>query len=340
MDFIEFKKKFEQIKMVEEPNSVSSKPLVSVCVQTYQHANFIKQCLDSILMQETDFEFEILLGEDDSNDGTREICKEYAAKHPEKIRLFLHHRANNISIGGAPTGRFNFATNLFTARGKYIAFCEGDDFWTDPLKLKKQVGFLESNPEFVITYHDAKIISASGDIINKSKTKDSNKIDFSSLKLQKGAQVLTLSMCFRNVITHYPSEFFKVLNGDSFLISILGEYGQGKYLDNILPASYRVQEGGMWSTINSEKVSVHQAVTYFQLMIYYKRIGNQDISNYYKFRLRNAHLSLIKHSSKKMKVTNIYSNSQQVFRYSELKKRSTLNLILKSIIKGLFKNNF
>ena len=142
--------KLQKVPVEHYPNKVPEKPLVSVCVQTYQHADFIKQCLDSILMQQTNFDFEILLGEDESTDGTKEICIEYAEKHPDKIRLFLHKRENVIHIGGHPTGRFNMLYNLNEARGKYIALCEGDDYWTDPLKLQKQVDFLEKNNAFDI----------------------------------------------------------------------------------------------------------------------------------------------------------------------------------------------
>jgi len=88
MNFQEFKDKFEIKKIKENSNNVPEKQMVSVCVQTYQHANYIKDCLDGILMQKTNFSFEILLGEDASTDGTREICKGYAQKYPDKIRLF------------------------------------------------------------------------------------------------------------------------------------------------------------------------------------------------------------------------------------------------------------
>jgi len=138
-------KKYQKVPVREYSNQVNKKPVVSVCVQTYQHVNYIKDCLDGILMQKTTFPSEILLGEDASTDGTREVCIEYAEKYPKKIRLFLHHRKNNIKINGSPTGRFNFLYNLYSARGKYIAICEGDDYWTDPYKLQKQVDFLDVN---------------------------------------------------------------------------------------------------------------------------------------------------------------------------------------------------
>ena len=132
-------------------------PLVSVCIQTYQQNNYIKECLDAVISQKTNFRFEIILGEDESNDGTREICIEYGNKHPDKIRLFLRSRKDVIFIDGKPTGRYNFIENLKASKGKYIALCEGDDYWTDPYKLQKQVDFLENNSDHVACCHNAKI---------------------------------------------------------------------------------------------------------------------------------------------------------------------------------------
>lgn len=144
---------FQKVPVEEFPNKVLNKEvLVSICVQTYQQVDFIRECLDNILNQQTNFAFEILLGEDNSNDGTREVCLEYAKKHPDKIRLFLHSRENNIKINGKPTGRFNFMYNLSKARGKYIAFCEGDDYWIDKYKLQKQVDFLSSNSDHSMVF--------------------------------------------------------------------------------------------------------------------------------------------------------------------------------------------
>jgi glycosyltransferase involved in cell wall biosynthesis len=113
MNFQEFLGQYQKVPVEHYAHQVPGKQIISVCVQTYQHVNFIRECLDSILMQETNFPFEILLGEDASTDGTREICIDYAEKYPDKIRLFLHHRENNIAINGSPTGRFNIIYNLF-----------------------------------------------------------------------------------------------------------------------------------------------------------------------------------------------------------------------------------
>ncbi len=145
-------KDFEKVPVVEYPNEVPANPKVSVIVQTYNHKNFIKPCLDGILSQKLLGDVEILLGEDESTDGTREICIEYAEKYPNQIKLFLHSRENNIHVNGGPTGRFSMLNNVYNASGDYLAICEGDDSWIDPYKLEKQVKFLNENPACVMVH--------------------------------------------------------------------------------------------------------------------------------------------------------------------------------------------
>jgi glycosyltransferase involved in cell wall biosynthesis len=249
-------------------------PLVSVCVTTYNHKNYIAECLDGILMQKTTFPFEIILGEDESTDGTREICQDYAEKHPDIIKLFLRSREDVIKINDKPTGRFNFIENLNAAKGKYIALCEGDDYWTDPLKLQKQVDFLEANKTAVVCYHNAKIIDSTNDIISNSKLSDYYKKDFEQEELISGTFVLTLTMCFRNCIKKFPSEFYKVKNGDTFLISMLGKHGSGKYLESIEDACYRVHSNGVWSSLDRLQQAQAKFKTYDYLKVYYNSEGD------------------------------------------------------------------
>lgn len=142
-------------KVIEYENNVGDSPLVSVCVQTYQHEKYIRECIEGILKQETTFDFELLIGEDESSDKTREICIELAQRHPEVIRLFFHSRENNIQIAGSPTGRFNLIYNFCKSRGKYIAICEGDDFWTDSLKLQRQVDLMETKSNLSASFTSA-----------------------------------------------------------------------------------------------------------------------------------------------------------------------------------------
>ena len=159
MNFKDFKEKYEKVPVEHYTHKVGEHPIVSVCVQTYNHEPYIKDCLEGILMQKMDSPYEILLGEDASKDGTREICIEYAKNYPAKIQLFLHQRENNISVGSQPTGRFNLLYNLYNAKGKYIALCEGDDYWTDPLKLQKQVNLLEKKRNVVLSFHKVEVFS-------------------------------------------------------------------------------------------------------------------------------------------------------------------------------------
>lgn len=130
-------------------------PLVSVCVATYNQQDYIGQCLDGILMQQTDFPFEIIVGEDESPDNTREICKRYAEEHPDKIRLFLRDRKeSHFTKADGTTSRYNGLWNRMSCRGKYMAFCEGDDYWTDPKKLQMEVDIMENNPEVGLVHTD------------------------------------------------------------------------------------------------------------------------------------------------------------------------------------------
>ena len=126
-------------------------PLVSISCITYNHAPYIKQCLDGFLMQKTTFPFEVLLHDDASTDGTTEIIKDYAQKYPEIIKP-LYEEENQWIKGRRGSAEFNFPR----ARGKYIALCEGDDYWIDENKLQMQVDFLEKNPEFGMCYTKAR----------------------------------------------------------------------------------------------------------------------------------------------------------------------------------------
>lgn len=193
------------------PNNMPDEPLLSVCVQTYLHVDYIKQCLDGILMQKTTFLFEILLGEDDSTDGTRAICIEYAKKHPDKIRLFLHSRENNIIIDGNPTGRFNFLYNLSKIRGKYIALCEGDDYWTDPYKLQKQVDILENDNSIGLVHTSCKFLDDKKKTFYATSYASSDCLKYSFNKLFLRNTIFTCTTMFR---TDLIKNFKNIPSGD------------------------------------------------------------------------------------------------------------------------------
>lgn len=129
-------------------------PLVSVSMICYNAEPFIAKAIEGVLLQECDFPLELVIGDDRSTDRTREICETYAARYPELIRV-LPPQAN-LGIGG------NTARTMGSCRGRYIAVCDGDDIWTDPLKLKRQVEFLETHPDFGFVYTDVETISETG----------------------------------------------------------------------------------------------------------------------------------------------------------------------------------
>lgn len=129
--------------MVNDKDKIME-PLVSIVCVTYNHEPYLRQALDSFLMQQCNFPFEIVLAEDCSTDSTREICDEYASKYPDIINYI---RSDN-NVGAVE----NEARAIRAAKGKYIALCEGDDYWTDVKKLQKQVDFLEAHPDYVVTW--------------------------------------------------------------------------------------------------------------------------------------------------------------------------------------------
>lgn len=247
---------------------INGDPLVSVCVQTYQHASYINQCLDGILRQETNFEFEVLVGEDASTDGTREICIDYAQRYPDQIRLFQHDRKNVIYINDRPTGRYNVLNNFREAKGKYLAFCEGDDFWDDPTKLQQQFDFLENNSEFVLCYHNVRLANSDGTLREQWKTdpdrigKGNPDLFFSRVDIP-----LLASMWRRSAMpNHYPKEFYSVFNGDTLVLGTLACSGPGKHLHSIRDAIARVHAGGIWSTKSSLEQSLISIDTFTQML--------------------------------------------------------------------------
>lgn len=294
MKFVEFKEKYEKKKVLEVPSRSSENPLVSICIQTYNHGEFLKECLESVLSQQVNFDFEVLLGEDNSTDETRQVCLEFAEKFPEKIRLFLHHRENQIPVMGEATSNFNAFYNLFSAKGKYIAFCEGDDFWDDPFKLEKQVDFLEKNSSYVFTYHMYREVNRNGKKSEHPESIIQPIKDISAEALKKGeSHPLLLTICFRNIIREIPKEILEVINVDTFLLSLLGQYGGAKFLSAINPACYRKHEGGIWSKQIKKKKFLSKINTYGKLAEYYEGIKDPQLADFYKLKIRDSYKMLI-----------------------------------------------
>lgn len=220
--------------------------MVSILTLAYNHEPYIRQCLDGIVMQQTNFKFELLVHDDASTDGTAEIIREYESKYPEIIKP-IYQKENQYSKH-VPIG----TTYLYPrAQGKYIALCEGDDYWTDPLKLQKQVDFLEANPDYVMCSH-------------RFKCKDEEKFTDDWLEgyenetynlnsLINGIWIYhPLTVIFRNDALNL--EEYKKYNSsyDAVLFYHILKKGKGFLLPDVM-AIYRIHNGGVWSKVGRDK---------------------------------------------------------------------------------------
>ena len=244
-------------------------PLVSVCCLTYNHDKYIGRALDSILNQKTNFPIEIIVHDDASSDGTRDIIIGFAKKYSEIIRPVFQE--NNLMKSGI--GIFQIYTNyvLPLAKGKYIAICECDDYWIDSLKLQKQVDFLEVNPDFSICFHNVGFLE--NQIIDfeahKNYYKDllSNRDVFGIEDLIKGNFIPNCSVVYRRNDFCYPEVFNNLLFADWPLHIHYSLSGEIKYLDEIM-AIYQVHQHGLWSGLSDEDKQYSELQFYKSLLLF------------------------------------------------------------------------
>ena len=228
-------------------------PVVSICNITYNHESYIAEALDSFLMQETDFPFEVLINDDCSTDNTANIIREYEKKYPNIIKP-IYQEVNQYSKRVRPNTAFNYPRS----KGKYIALCEGDDYWTDPLKLQKQVDFLEEHHDYALCYTSATLMDDKGFIIQKNKNfGDSNEDEL----MASVGHAITGSVLYRRFdFNEYASH--DILNGDTLLWHYLGFYGKCKHLDDIKNTVYRIHGDGTWSGRSDRSKLVEHLKTY------------------------------------------------------------------------------
>ncbi len=211
---------------------------VTVLVFAYNQIHFIRQALDSALSQKTDFDFEVLINDDCSTDGTRDVVQEYAAARPEKIRLLL----SPVNLGD---GRIA-DRGLKEARGEYIAFLDGDDCWTSLYKLQKQVELMDAHPEYSGCWHYQEYVDAEG-----KRTQDQPprglKPTWSLEEILKGRTIGTSSAVLRrSMLPPLPDWYFLCPFGDFVIWVLCLQNGPAGYLDESLGV-YRVHAGGLYS---------------------------------------------------------------------------------------------
>jgi glycosyltransferase involved in cell wall biosynthesis len=214
-------------------------PLVSVTCITYNQVNFIRETLDGFLMQKTDFPFEVLINDDSSTDGTAEILAEYQSKHPDIIRVVFHDE-NQFSQGK----RGMFARFLFPiARGKYIALCEGDDYWTDPHKLQIQADYMESHPECTLCFHQVKVVYDNEEKSDQLYPEGEERSRLTRCDLISVNFVGTNSVMYRK--HDYADLSVDVMPTDLYLHLFHARFGEIHFIERAMSV-YRRHAGGIW----------------------------------------------------------------------------------------------
>lgn len=243
---------------------------VSICAITFNHEDYIAQCLEGFLDQVCDFRVEILIHDDASTDRTADIIRDYAARYPMIFRTILQTE-NQYSKGVNP----HFAYVMPDARGDYIAFCDGDDFWCDPQKLATQVAVLDSEPDVALTYGTAQGISEEGEPVAYVGGIEH---DLSPTELKKAPPINTLTACFRNIFRGTtPSLFIRTATiGDLMVWSMLGYHGGGRYLSNLKPAFYRVHANGLLSMKTRERQHYMTAIAHMHLAAFHEEQSDPE----------------------------------------------------------------
>ncbi len=259
-------------------------PVVSVVMITYGHEHFIRQAVESVLMQQCDFDVELIIANDCSPDNTDAVIKEILATHPRAHKIkYIKHEKN---LGVMP----NFMQALAQCRGQFIALCEGDDFWIDNQKLQKQYDFLQQNTTYAIHASAARILSQ--DAHNNTVFGFNNEQNtFSLPDFYTRNHLITGSVMYRNIPLNYPEFFSKLVFGDWFLyVLILEKTGLKAFVSEEVLSVYRVHDKGIMKSLNVIKentVYLNQVLLikkYLQLKSYsgkdYQNINNYSVKKY------------------------------------------------------------
>ena len=258
------------------------KPLISVCMITYNQELYISDAIKGVLMQETNFPLELIIADDCSTDSTEKIVLSFIENHAKgKWIKYVKHSKNKGMIE-------NFSWALKKCKGDYIAICEGDDFWTDSSKLENQIDFLESNPSYSLCFHDVQILQPDGRIYSDLEM-EKRVINKKSTILEMilfGNYIHTPSVVFRNWLIEFPKEFELSPIGDYFLWILLGEKGdyfkiEGSY------AVYRNKVGAFSTQSSNERA--HQFC--YTLELISKYINDLSLKRILDLRIKEIKIS-------------------------------------------------
>lgn len=229
-------------------------PLVSIICITYNQEKFIKQTLEGFLKQETDFRFEVLVHDDASSDDTVSIVRDFTAAYPDIVKPIFEKR-NQYSNSG-----WEFLNDMFyAAKGKYIAMCEGDDFWTDQSKLQKQIDYLESRPDYALCFHPVNVHYEDGDGENRISPLVTGRKVFSVEALIKDNYINTCSVVYRR--QEYKDLPNKIMPHDVYMHLYHAQFGKIGFINDVM-ATYRKQSGGVWWESGAHMDNIYQKHRY------------------------------------------------------------------------------
>jgi glycosyltransferase involved in cell wall biosynthesis len=219
--------------------------LVSIDCITFNHEKYIADAIESFLMQKTDFKYEILIHDDASTDRTVEIIKEYEKRYPDIIRPILQ-KENQHSKG---VRRIAYIFNHSRAKGKYVAICEGDDYWTDPYKLQKQIDYLENHPQCSMCFHAAELVRVGEGKTGVVKPYDNSCISpTENIILGDGGFMATNTIVYRKEILDNAPDFFLNAPVGDYPLQILSSTQDYAYYINDFMSVYRIGVEGSWTS--------------------------------------------------------------------------------------------
>lgn len=258
----------------------------SVLMITYNHRDFIAQAIESVLSQQTSFDYELVIGDDCSTDGTREIVQDFQAMRPGRVRLLPAEP--NLGVVG------NFVRTYHGCRGQYVALLEGDDRWTSPDKLQAQVEYLDAHLECAACFHATKVFHEADDVPARDCFPIMRRRTYGIEDLLESNFMYTCSVTFRNhLFGDFPKWFHTMRVADWPLHVLNAEHGKIGYLDRVMSA-YRIHPGGVWSRLRQierlrEELETYKIINQHLEYRYDREIRAQVGKRYY--RLAVAHWS-------------------------------------------------